>query len=265
MAVDIRAERTGIAEIVISRGRAGQIGAEVRVVLGGDGLPVGQLVAHGEGDPRGIRVRVDAGLRREADENTRRARLAEQPPGCQRLHGPKPARKLVIALRKRRIAVGGLFGKLGKRRIDGQVFRVPLDFSCVFVRLCGVIGRGGDQLLLRVFAHVKAERLIDRRPEMPEAPDGDEREHAHAEPQQNARQPAQEAPLLREHADERIEKPQRQQDRQHLPQRDGHQPGHRRDRRQNAPRQGGIERKDHTGRGLRKRGHQARQNQQDGR
>ena len=86
MAVDIRAERAGVAKIVVFRGHAGQIGAEVRVVLGCDGLPVGKLVAHGKGDPRGIRIRVDAGLRREADKDARRAGLAEQPPRSQRLY-----------------------------------------------------------------------------------------------------------------------------------------------------------------------------------
>ena len=90
-----------------------------------------------------------------------------------------------------------------------------------------------------------------------------EQEHARAEPQQNAGQPAKQAPAAREHADERIEKPQRQQDCQHLPQRDGHQPGHGGNGRQDASGEGGVERKDHTGRGLCKRDHQARQDQKD--
>ena len=263
MAVDIRAERAGVAEIVVFRGHAGQIGAEVRVVLGCDGLPVGKLVAHGKGDPRGIRIRVDAGLRREADKDARRAGLAEQPPRSQRLYWPESVRERIILLRKRRVAAGGLLCKLGKRRIDGQIFCVTLDLFDVFVCLRGIIGRCGDELLLGVFAHVEPERLVDRRAEVPEAPDGNEQEHARAEPQQNAGQPAKQAPAPREHADERIEKPQRQQDCQHLPQRDGHQPGHGGNGRQDASGEGGVERKDHTGRGLCKRDHQARQDQKD--
>lgn len=50
MAVDIRAEGAGIAKIVAAGRHAGQVRAEVRVVLGCDGLAVGQLVAHGIGD-----------------------------------------------------------------------------------------------------------------------------------------------------------------------------------------------------------------------
>ena len=220
-------------------------------------------MAHGEGNPCGVGVRVDAGFGCEADKNARRAGLAEQPPRGQRLYGAEPIRELVIVLRKRRVAAGGLLGKLGKCRIDGQIFCVPLDLSGVFVRLRGVIGRRGDELLLGVFAHVEPERLVDRRAEVPEPPDGDEQEHARAESQQNAGQPAKQAPAPREHADKRIKKPQRQQNGQHFPQRDGHQTRYRRDCRQDAPGEGRVEREDHVRRGLCKRDHQARQDEKD--
>ena len=263
VAVDIRAEGAGIAKIVAAGRHAGQVRAEVRVVLGGDGLAVGQLVAHSIGDPGGIGIRVDAGLRREADEDPRRARLAEQPPGGQRLDRVQRARKLLIALCERRIARRGLGRKLGKGGIDGLAVGIAVDAGGVFVRLGGIIGRGGDELLLGILPHIQPQRLPDRGTEMVEPPQPDKREQPRAHPQQHARQPAEQTPPLREHADERIEKPQRQHGRQHLPQRDGHQRGDRAERAQRRAGEGRIKRKDSAGRSLCKRDQQAGQHQQD--
>ena len=263
MAINIRTKRAGVAEIVAFRGHAGQIGAEIRVVFGGDGLPVGQFVAHGEGNPCGVGVRVDAGFGCEADKNARRAGLAEQPPGGQRLYRAQPVCELVILPRKCRVAVGGLLGKCGKRRIDSQIFHVSFDFFCIFVCLRSVIGCCGNQFLLGIFAHIEPKRFIYRRAKMPEAPDGNEQKYARAESQQNAGQPAQQAPAPREHADKRIKKPQRQQNGQHFPQRDGHQTRYRRDCRQDALGESRVEREDHVRRGLCKRDHQARQDEKD--
>ena len=78
--IDVGGKGTGVAEIVPRVFHARQIRTEVCLVLGGDGLPVGDLVAHRERDPRLIGVGVDAALAGEADEDARRAELAEQPP-----------------------------------------------------------------------------------------------------------------------------------------------------------------------------------------
>ncbi len=110
-----------------------------------------------------------------------------------------------------------------------------------------VVERGGEKLILGVFADVQPHLIPDVRPKMSQAPDGDKEKQGGAEGEEDAGEPAQEAVMPGKAPYQGIDGPQNGQQGQNLPEGEGKRRGGGGQDRDHAPGEIGVKGKNQRG------------------